>query len=151
MILKCIVQKKTWHHYNPKDPPFDMKHQLMSVDPLPVIKIHLKLTSCFSSVFLIFFIDYDFCKERLKKKMVKTMISNQKYLYFPHTRSLNPVFGLKSEKNLPFQFCLFFYSSTKNAKKSPQVAPKALKMLLISQKPLDIWFLSKNQWKKYFW
>ena len=128
-------QKKTWHHYNPKDPPFDMKHQLMSVDPLPVIKIHLKLTSCFSSFFLIFFIDYDFCKERLKKKMVKTMISNQKYLFFPHTRSLNPVLGLKRWKNLPFQFCLLFYSSTKNAKKSPQVAPKALKMVLISQIP----------------
>ena len=118
MILKCIVQKKTRHHYNPKDPSFDMKHQLMSVDPLPVIKIHLKLTSCFSSFFLIFFIDYDFCKERLKKK-VKTMISNQKYLYFPHTRSLNPVWGLKSEKNPPFSILPIFLQFNKNAKKSP--------------------------------
>ena len=78
------------------------------------------------------------------------MISNVKYLYIPHTRSLNPVSGLKWEKTFPFQFCLFFYSSTKNAKKSPQVAPKALKMVLISQKPLDIWFLGKSQWKKIF-
>ena len=113
MILKCIVQKKTRHHYNPKDPPFDMKHQLMSADPLPVIKIHLKLTSCFSSFFLIFFIGYDFCKERLKKKMVKTMISNQKYLYFPHTRSLNPVFGPKSEKNPPFSILPIFLQFNK--------------------------------------
>ena len=30
------------------------------------------------------------------------------------------------------------------------MAPKALKMVLINQKPLDIWFLGKSEWKKIF-
>ena len=33
MTLKCIVHMKTRRFYNHKDPPFDMKHQLMSADP----------------------------------------------------------------------------------------------------------------------
>jgi hypothetical protein len=33
---------KTRRFYNHNNPPFDMKHQLMSADPLPVIKIDLK-------------------------------------------------------------------------------------------------------------
>ena len=41
MILKCIVNKKTWAYSHHKDPPFDMKHQLMSADPLPVVKLDL--------------------------------------------------------------------------------------------------------------
>ena len=42
MTLKCVVHMKTRRFYNHKDPPFDMKHQLMSADPLPVIKIDLE-------------------------------------------------------------------------------------------------------------
>ena len=42
MTLKCIVHMKTRRFYNHNNPPFDMKHQLMSADPLPVIKIDLK-------------------------------------------------------------------------------------------------------------
>ena len=30
---------KTRRFYNHKDPPFGMKHELMSADPLPVVKI----------------------------------------------------------------------------------------------------------------
>ena len=41
MTLKCTVHMKTRHFYNHKDPPFDMKHQLMSADPLPVVKLDL--------------------------------------------------------------------------------------------------------------
>ena len=44
MTLKIIGDMKAMHFYNHKDPPFDMKHQLMSADPLPVIKIDLKYT-----------------------------------------------------------------------------------------------------------
>ena len=42
MALKYIVDVKARHFYNHKDPPFDIKHQLMSVDPVPVLKIDLK-------------------------------------------------------------------------------------------------------------
>ena len=42
MTLKWVVHMKTRRFHNHKDPPFDMKHQLMSADPLPVIKIDLK-------------------------------------------------------------------------------------------------------------
>ena len=41
MTLKSIVYKKQRYFYSHKDPPFDMKHQLMSADPVPVIKIDL--------------------------------------------------------------------------------------------------------------
>ena len=42
MTLKCTVHMKTRHFYNHKDPPFDMKHQLMSADHVPVLKIALR-------------------------------------------------------------------------------------------------------------
>ena len=41
MALKIIGGMKATHFYNHKDPPFDMKHQLMSADPVPVVKIDL--------------------------------------------------------------------------------------------------------------
>ena len=41
MTLKCIVDMKARHFYIPEDPPFDMKHQLMSADPFPVVKLTL--------------------------------------------------------------------------------------------------------------
>ena len=53
MTLKCIVHMKTRRFYNHNNPPFDMKHQLMSADSLPVVKIDLKLSSWFSSIFLL--------------------------------------------------------------------------------------------------
>ena len=60
MVLKCIVQKKTWHHYNPKDPPFDMKHQLMSADSLPVVKIDLSRKVNFHYFFFHFYTIWEF-------------------------------------------------------------------------------------------
>ena len=42
MTLKWTKQMKTRRFYNHKDPPFDMKYQLVSADPFPVIKIDLK-------------------------------------------------------------------------------------------------------------
>ena len=42
MTLKYIVHIKETYFYNHKDSPFDMKHQLMSADPLPIVKIDLK-------------------------------------------------------------------------------------------------------------
>ena len=42
MTLKIIGDMKATHFYNHKDPPFDMKHQLMSADSVPVVKIDLK-------------------------------------------------------------------------------------------------------------
>ena len=47
MTLKCNVLIKTGHFHNHKDPPFDMKHQLMSADPLPVVKIDLSTKANF--------------------------------------------------------------------------------------------------------
>ena len=42
MSLKCIAHLKTIHFCDHKDPPFDMKHQLMSADQLPVVNFDLK-------------------------------------------------------------------------------------------------------------
>ena len=42
MTLKTIGDMKATHLYNHKDPPFDMKHQLMSADQLPVVNFDLK-------------------------------------------------------------------------------------------------------------
>ena len=42
MALKYIVDVKARHFYNHRDPPFDMKHQLMSADSLPVVKFDLR-------------------------------------------------------------------------------------------------------------
>ena len=47
MTLKFIVHMKAWHIYNHKDPPFDMKHQLMSTDPLPALKNDLSKNANF--------------------------------------------------------------------------------------------------------
>ena len=44
MTFKRIVQINKRHFYNHKDPTFDMKHQLKSDDPVPVLKIDQKLT-----------------------------------------------------------------------------------------------------------
>ena len=41
MTLKYIVHIKETYFYNHKDSPFDMKHQLMSADSLPVVKFDL--------------------------------------------------------------------------------------------------------------
>ena len=41
MTLNYVVDIKARHFYSPEDPPFDMKHQLMSTDSLPVVKIDL--------------------------------------------------------------------------------------------------------------
>ena len=45
MTLKIIGDMKAMHFYNHKDPPFDMKHQPMSADSVPVVKIDLKYIS----------------------------------------------------------------------------------------------------------
>ena len=52
MALKYIVDVKARHFYNHKDPPFDMKHQLMSADPVPVVKIDLSGKVYFHHFFL---------------------------------------------------------------------------------------------------
>ena len=41
MAFKSVVNKKTWAYSHHKDSPFDMKHQLMSADPFPVVKLTL--------------------------------------------------------------------------------------------------------------
>ena len=55
MTLKCIVDTKARHFYNPEDPPFDMKHQLKSADSLPVVKIDLRTKVYFHSFFFHFY------------------------------------------------------------------------------------------------
>ena len=45
MTLKTIGDMKVMHFYNHKDPPFDMKHQPMLADSVPVVKIDLKWIS----------------------------------------------------------------------------------------------------------
>ena len=55
MTLKCIVDTKARHFYNPEDPPFDMKHQLKSADSLPVVKIDLRTKGYFHSFFFHFY------------------------------------------------------------------------------------------------
>ena len=42
MTLKYIAHMNKRHLYSPKDPNFNMKHQLMLADPLPVITTNLK-------------------------------------------------------------------------------------------------------------
>ena len=42
MTLNIIGDLKATHFYNHKDPPFDIKHQLMSADSVPIFKIDLK-------------------------------------------------------------------------------------------------------------
>ena len=41
MAVKSVVNKKTWANSHHKDPPFAIKHQLMSADPFPVVKLTL--------------------------------------------------------------------------------------------------------------
>ena len=41
MAVKAIVHMKTRVYSHHKVPPFDTKHQLMSADPLPVVKLIL--------------------------------------------------------------------------------------------------------------
>ena len=38
MAVKCLVHLKTRAYSYHKDPPFDIKHKLMSADPFPVVK-----------------------------------------------------------------------------------------------------------------
>ena len=42
VAVKCIVPKKTRAYSHHKDPPFDIKHQQMSADPFPVVKLTLR-------------------------------------------------------------------------------------------------------------
>ena len=55
MTLKYIVHMKARPSYNHKDPPFDIKHQLMSADPFPVFKLTWSRWVSFPYFF------YDFC------------------------------------------------------------------------------------------
>ena len=55
MALKYIVDMKARHFYNHKDPPFDMKHQLMSAGSLPVVKIDLSTKVDFHYFFIHFY------------------------------------------------------------------------------------------------
>ena len=41
MAFKSVVNKKTWAYSHHKEPPFDIKHQQMSADPFPVVKLTL--------------------------------------------------------------------------------------------------------------
>ena len=45
MTLNFTAYLKSMHFCNNKAPPFDMKCQLMSADPLPAVKIDLKYIS----------------------------------------------------------------------------------------------------------
>ena len=56
MTLKYIVHIKETYFYNHKDSPFDMKHQLMSADSLPVVKFDLSWKTIFHKFF------FDFCR-----------------------------------------------------------------------------------------
>ena len=56
MTLKYIVHIKETYFYNHKDSPFDMKHQLMSADSLPVVKFDLSWKTIFHRFF------FDFCR-----------------------------------------------------------------------------------------
>ena len=60
MTLKCIVDLKARHFYSPEDPPFDMKHQLMSADSLPVVKIDLSRKVNFHYFFFHFYTIWEF-------------------------------------------------------------------------------------------
>ena len=39
MTLEGIKHQKASNNYHHKGPPFEIKHQLLSADPLPVVKI----------------------------------------------------------------------------------------------------------------
>ena len=53
--LKRIEDMKERHFDSPEDPPFDMKHQLMSADSLPVVKIDLSRKVNFHYFFFHFY------------------------------------------------------------------------------------------------
>ena len=44
ITLKIIGGRETTHFYGHKDPRFDMEYQLITVDPVPVLKMDLKST-----------------------------------------------------------------------------------------------------------
>ena len=54
MILKGIEHQKASNHYHHKSPPFDVKHQLISADLLPVVKTRLRDKTGFQYSFLQF-------------------------------------------------------------------------------------------------
>ena len=58
--LKRIEDMKERHFYSPEDPPFDMKHQLMSADSLPVVKIDLSRKVNFHYFFFHFYTIWEF-------------------------------------------------------------------------------------------
>ena len=41
MAVKCVSHIKSRLYYHKKDPPFDIKHYLMSTDPFPIVKINI--------------------------------------------------------------------------------------------------------------
>ena len=54
MTLKIIGDMKAIHFCNLKDPPFDLKHELMSADPLIVVKFDLNRKANFHYCFFLF-------------------------------------------------------------------------------------------------
>ena len=67
MAVKSVVNKKTWAYSHHKDPPFDMKHQLMSADPFPVVKLTLSKRVGFQYFFYYFGLKiqlFDYCYEK---------------------------------------------------------------------------------------
>ena len=75
MTLKCIVDLKARHFYSPEDPPFDMKHQLMSADSLPIVKIDLSTKVNFH-YFSSTFTEFKNCLQNLLFPLVSTWKSN---------------------------------------------------------------------------
>ena len=126
MTLKSIVHKKQRYFYSHKDPPFDMKHQLISADPLPVVKIDRKLTSCFALFFLSFLPKDLIFFESMITKLVLSAIKYKILFVFSPFYSMRPTIW---SKNWRIQIFQFFYSFIKilNYHQSPKVTPKTTK------------------------
>ena len=83
--------------------------------------------------------------------MVKIVITNQKnFCTFPMLGHQTQFLTKKCEKTLICSFAYFSTVQQKMLEIQHKLLPKPPKMVLISQKSLDIWFLSKNYWKKMF-
>ena len=73
---------KTRCFYNHKDPPFYMKHQLMSADPLPVIKIDLKYKLFFIIFPMIFIRSYPFFEIRITNLGLSELEQAKIFVFF---------------------------------------------------------------------
>ena len=140
------MKTRVYSHH--KLPTFDTKHQLMSAEPLPVVKFTLSNRIDFQYHFYYFCLQISLFENHLKKNLILLEWNYPKFLYSFLCLAIWHTSWQKNWKKVKIQFVHCFESVIKNAKNHQKWFPTPHKKALVSHKFKDTWFSSLNQRKR---